>query len=136
MEKVIVISNLDQYRAFDRLSVPIHEWTVVCDNPRFFSYLKDRGIPFKELSIVSIRDLWCAINSWSCDRASQWIRFCRERKLFPHLDAPSHLHHRFSYFLVHMIKSRYLAIQLMADLKPEKVAAGFPVHPSEYPQFL
>lgn len=119
--KLLVLSNKDQFEVLRKQNFQFHAWTVFCDNPRMYGFLQEHGIEFRTLEQFVIRKHWADINAWGCEKASAWITWCRAHGFFLKFDLASHLHHRFSYILVHMLKNYFYATHLIREFCPEQV---------------
>jgi hypothetical protein len=131
--KLIVLSNKAQYNTVVQSGSPPKDYQVICDNPKFFDFLRKKDVSFEELNIFAIQNRWREINKWSCDRASMWLTQCQESKSFTFMDCASHMHHNFSYILVQTLRQYFSAKHLIEHYKPTQVAIFTEVPRSSFP---
>tara|TARA_B100000315_G_scaffold242700_1_gene265181 strand:+ start:96 stop:2030 length:1935 start_codon:yes stop_codon:yes gene_type:complete len=132
--KVVVLSNETQYEALVRNGYDPETIKVMCDNPRFYSYLQNKKIDYYALEEFNIPESKRkAINAWGCDKAAHWIRIGKDRKHFRDFDFASSIFLRFGYILIQMLKNICYAREIIDRYHPSSVIvfsfSKIPVYP-------
>ncbi len=113
--RTVVLSDKKQFEAYRAKHPRFEESIVYCDNERFYAFLKESGVEFRELTELSLRSEWNNINSWGVGRANEWIRIANEAGFFRKLDWPSAVCVPYSYILVNAVKNLIYAKKLVAE---------------------
>ena len=132
--KLAVVSNEAQLARLEK-RFRLEELSLWCGRTSFQEVLRKRGIAFKVLDEFLLEDEWAEINAWGCGRAAAWIQFSRDRGLFRDLEFSSILNHRFSYFLIHLLKSYRYACRLMEHSEVSSFVIFRSLEAPPYPRY-
>ncbi|MBI2095262.1 MAG: hypothetical protein HYT89_03750 [Candidatus Omnitrophica bacterium] len=132
--KFVVLSNGSQYKKFVEAGLRPGDFKVFCDNPRFYSFLDGRGIPFEALDEYLLKTRWSEINAWGCAAVNNWMKACRDARIFSDVDYASVTRLFFSYILIPAVKNREYA-GLLLKRRPDRVLIFQSLNPRKYPYF-
>src|SRR5438309_1451920 len=109
MTSLVVLSNREQYEKFIERGFRPGDFTVFCDNERFYDFLDQKGVVYQKLEEGEIRAFWSAINRWGFGKASGWIGLARKHGFFKDIDYASVIYAFFSISLGLMLKNYHFA---------------------------
>ncbi len=133
---VVVLSNKHQYERCLAAGITKENTRVFCDNPRFYSFLHHRGIPFEPIDEYLLADRWDEINAWGRSQMSIWLSTAEKEGHFEDLLLPYIMHHHFSRMLIHMVKNYYFAQSVLEQCQPQSPIIVFQdVYSRLYPDF-
>ena len=109
MNPLVVFSTEDQYRRFVESGRNPQDFTVFCDNERFYDFLENKRIGYLKIEEYSIRESWQEINQWSCARAASWSKICREGGIVDGVDYFSANYLHLCMALISIVKNLHFA---------------------------
>ncbi|MBI3315836.1 MAG: hypothetical protein HYZ87_02545 [Candidatus Omnitrophica bacterium] len=113
--KAVVLSNQSQFSEWVSRGYRADEFSLFCDNPRLFDFLRKKGLPFQELSELSLKDQWAGINAWGCAEVSRWMKACQKAHVFSDVDLASVVRHFFAMTLIPAVKNHRFAREILAS---------------------
>lgn len=108
MNKVIVLSNEEQFNAASGVVLKDPEVRILCDNRDFDTFLKEKGIEFTAIGDIDIKPSWKDIDAWSCEKSLLSDKELR-RFYVDKVDIGNILYPWFSYYLDGFLRSYLLA---------------------------
>ena len=121
MKRVIVLSNEEQYGKAAKNGCLGSDCQILCDNERFFDFLKQRKVAFLELSEFDLQDHWDEINTWGWEKAGGFIRMARQNHSFPDVDLPPVIFLWLTVILILVLKNFIRAQKIIGMYQPNEL---------------
>jgi hypothetical protein len=113
--RAVVLSNQSQFFAWAGAGYKPEDFLIFCDNPRFHDGLEERGIAYRVLDELLLKEEWASINAWGCAEVSRWMKLCREERVFSGVDLSSVVRHFFAMTLIPAVKNYRFAERILAE---------------------
>lgn len=133
--RLVVLSNKTQHEAFFRSHPGAADTRIVCDNAKFYDFLKAGGVAFEALDEFSLKDRWAEINAWACGRAAGWGEAAKQAGFWKEVNFSSVIYMHFSYILAQMLKNYCYANFLLRQFVPSVVTVFESSTKRSYPFF-
>lgn len=134
-DRLVVFSNREQYDKFLESGLKPKDFTVFCDNERFYAVLDREGIVYQKLEETDIRGFWKQINAWGFGKSAGWTALAKKHGFFSEVNCASVIYAFFSISLALMLKNYHLALFLLENKHPLEVLVFKTPTLGEYPNF-